>query len=48
MTTEHLADHTAVGRHRQELVWALLLPALLLAASPSPDWSVTGPAASRT
>lgn len=43
MTTEHLANHTAVGGHHQELVWALLLPALLLAASPSPDWSRYGP-----
>jgi hypothetical protein len=42
MTTEHLyADHpqTAAGRRQAGLVWTLLLPALLLAASPSPDWS---------
>jgi hypothetical protein len=42
MTTEHLyADHpqTAAGRRQAGRVWTLLLPALLLAASPSPDWS---------
>ncbi len=46
MTTEHLyADHpqTAAGRRQAGLVWTLLLPVLLLAASPSPDWSRYGP-----
>lgn len=46
MTTEHLdADdpQTAAGRRQPGLIWTLLLPVLLLAASPSPDWSHYGP-----
>ncbi len=46
MTTEHLDagdPQTAAGRRQLGLVWTLLLPALLLAASPSPDWSRYGP-----
>ena len=46
MTTEHLyVDHpqAVAGWHQQGLVWTLLFPTLLLAASPSPDWSRYGP-----
>ena len=46
MTTDHLyADrpHPVAARHQRGLVWTLLLPTLLLAASPRPDWSRYGP-----